>query len=84
MMLELELHVYPDGEIELYYEDRLEGRDVTFRVNADGTADEISSEPGPDGEDDTDGRAYIFTPVNLHEVLTALAKRVEKQVEDLR
>ena len=51
--MEWELITYADGSLNLYYEDRLHGRDIRFRLNPDGTADRI--------EDETTTRVELVT-----------------------
>lgn len=75
--MELELNTTPAGDVELYYEDHLEGKDCTILIRKDGTivhqwtlADEDVDEPVVD----------VVEPItDLHQFLTALLERVAAQ-----
>lgn len=66
--MSLELSRHSGGIIDLYYEDRINGKDRLFRLGTDGLAYEVTY-------DDDDNE--VFTPVNLVDVLRAMAQEAQ-------
>lgn len=67
MMRTLELDTDSDGGVTLYYED-INGKDRLFRIGEDGIAYEITY---------NDCDEEVYTPINLVEVLCAMAREEE-------